>query len=124
VNRPRAADDFVTIRGRMEELRREARSGPGSRRRTAVELALRSAKYGNGFQRETSTAPREVRQSAPVRTYVEIGIVDFGVSHSRSISALRWRPSFSAGSAAAIFASVSASMDRNATASGTRGRSR
>jgi hypothetical protein len=44
VNRPRAADDFATIRARMEELRREregAQAGKatcsGTRRRTAPE---------------------------------------------------------------------------------------
>jgi hypothetical protein len=44
-----------------------------------------------------------------------------GISHSRSTSALCWRPSFSAGAAVAILASVSASMDRNATESGIVG---
>jgi hypothetical protein len=47
-----------------------------------------------------------------------------GVSHSRSTSALCCSRAFSAGAAMSIFASVSASMLRNATASGMRGLSR
>ena len=35
MNRPRAADDFATIRARMEDLRRE-REGGGCRRRFAA----------------------------------------------------------------------------------------
>jgi hypothetical protein len=37
--RTRAADDFATIRARMQELRREREGGGGSRNRVAVEAA-------------------------------------------------------------------------------------
>ena len=43
------------------------------------------------------------------------------MSQSRSTSALSWSRAFSAGAALASCASVSASIDRNATASGTKG---
>lgn len=47
-----------------------------------------------------------------------------GVSHSRNTAALCWSRTFSAGAAIVIFVSVSVSMDRSATDSGTRGLSR
>jgi hypothetical protein len=37
VNRPRAADDFTTIRARMEELRRERERAGGVEKTTASE---------------------------------------------------------------------------------------
>ena len=46
------------------------------------------------------------------------------MSHSRSTVALSWSRAFSAGAAVASLASVSANMDRSATARGTKGWSR
>ena len=51
-------------------------------------------------------------------------IVAFGLSQSRSTSARCCSEAFSAGAAVAILVSVSASMDRNATARVTSGFSR
>jgi hypothetical protein len=61
---------------------------------------------------------------APARTSVQCGIFDFGVSQSRSAAARFWSRALSSGAAVVIFASVSASMDRIATARGTNGWSR
>ena len=61
---------------------------------------------------------------AAAPTIGQCGIIDFSLSHSRSTLARSCRRALSAGGAAPIFASVSISMDRNATASGTNGWSR
>jgi hypothetical protein len=67
MNRPRAADDFATIRARMEELRRE-REGtkPGEKG------AQRDAPLPRGgairWPPEISAGPSRVRQSGAVRS--------------------------------------------------------
>jgi hypothetical protein len=58
VNRPRAADDFATIRARMEELRREREAAQAPVSDLPPEAPQRSTKYGYGSQREISAAPR------------------------------------------------------------------
>jgi hypothetical protein len=68
MNRPRAADDFATIRARMEELRRE------SKRADATESELKSGPpmYRSRNERwspaEITPGPGQVRQSGPVRS--------------------------------------------------------
>ena len=49
--RPRAADDFPTIRGRMEELRRE-------RVQVLAEAQSRSVIHSRPYHRAASTSPR------------------------------------------------------------------
>ena len=68
MSRPRAADDFATIRARMEELRRErelAQAPPGD---LPPEPPQRHTRYGYGAQRETSAEAGRVRQSGPIRS--------------------------------------------------------
>ena len=62
MNRPRAADDFATIRARMEELRRE-REQP-SRNEAAVPEAA-----GRGLLRRIEGRPRPEPESLPPRRY-------------------------------------------------------
>ena len=68
MNGPRAADDFATIRARMEELRREREAGQASASDLPRELPRRSARYEYGSQREVRAAPGQVRQSGPTRS--------------------------------------------------------
>jgi hypothetical protein len=58
VTRPRAADDFATIRGRMEELRREREATQAPASDLPRDLPQRSARYGYGSQQEITAAPR------------------------------------------------------------------
>ena len=58
MNRPRAADDFVTIRARLKELRREREATQAPPSDLPPDLPMRSTKYGYGSQREISAAPR------------------------------------------------------------------
>ena len=122
MSRPRAADDFAAIRVCMEELRREREAAPATEGELQSDRPIRPNRNADWWQREISGGPGRVRQSGPIRSYVETGVVDFSVSQSRRILALSWSRAFSAGSSLAILVSVSASMDRNATASGRRGR--
>jgi hypothetical protein len=55
--RPRAADDFPTIRARMEELRRE-------RAQVLAEVRSRSVIHSRLYHRATSTSVPEVRVRA------------------------------------------------------------
>jgi hypothetical protein len=66
VTRPRAADDFATIRARMEELRREregAHAAEGER-----DLAMRRARSVRWPPSEISSGAGRVRQSGPIRS--------------------------------------------------------
>jgi hypothetical protein len=72
VNRPRAADDFVTIRARMEELRCERERAEASECDLQGDAPARSARIGYWSQREISGAPGQVRQPGPIRGYVLI----------------------------------------------------
>ena len=58
MNRPRAADDFATIRARMEELRREREAAQAPPSDLLQDRPMRSARYAYGFQREISAAPK------------------------------------------------------------------
>jgi len=68
VNRPRAADDFATIRARMEELRRERERAQAPESGLQSEPLLRPARIGYWSQREISAGPGRVRQSGPIRS--------------------------------------------------------
>jgi hypothetical protein len=68
MNRPRAADDFVTIRARMEQLRREREATQAPSSDLPPEPPQRYTRYGSGSQREISGAPGQVRQSGPIRS--------------------------------------------------------
>ena len=56
MNPPRAADDFATIRVRMEELRREREAPQAPRSDVPRDLPLHSGRYGS--RREISAAPK------------------------------------------------------------------
>jgi hypothetical protein len=68
MNRPRAADDFATIRARMDELRREReRTRPGDKE------AQRDPSIPRGGAirwppSEVGSGPGRVRQSGPIRS--------------------------------------------------------
>jgi len=62
MNRPRAADDFATIRARMEELRREREAVHGSESEAKSDPPRRSYRNGYWSQQE------RVRQSGPIRS--------------------------------------------------------
>jgi hypothetical protein len=64
VTRPRAADDFASIRARMEELRREREEGLQiAEREGERELAIRRARTVRWPSSETIAGPGRVRQS-------------------------------------------------------------
>ena len=58
MNRPRAADDFATIRARMEELRRERAATHAPASDSPPHLPQRSTRNAYGSQREIGSAPR------------------------------------------------------------------
>jgi hypothetical protein len=68
VNRPRAADDFATIRARMEELRRERELAQAPPSDLPPDPPQRYTRYAYGSQREISAPPGQVRQSGPTRS--------------------------------------------------------
>ena len=68
MNRPRAADDFATIRARMEELRRERASAHAVESELERDLAIRRARSVRWPPSELSTGPGSVRQSGPIRS--------------------------------------------------------
>jgi hypothetical protein len=68
MSRPRAADDFATIRARLEELRREREAAQATEGELQSDLPMRTAKYAYVSQREISTAPGQVRQSGAIRS--------------------------------------------------------
>ena len=63
MNRPRAADDFATIRARLEELRREREAVPTSESEFRSDPPMRSARNADWPQREVSAGPERVRHS-------------------------------------------------------------
>ena len=67
MNRPRAADDFATIRARMEELRRERAGANAVESELGRDLAIRRAQSVRWSPSELSTGPGRVRQSGPIR---------------------------------------------------------
>ena len=68
MNRPRVADDFATIRARMEELRRERERAQAPESGLQSEPPVRPARIGYWSQREISRAPGQVRQPGPIRS--------------------------------------------------------
>ena len=66
MNRPRAADDFVTIRARLKELRREREATQAPPSDLPPEPPQRYTRY-SGSQREISAPPGRVRQSHAIR---------------------------------------------------------
>ena len=62
MNRPRAADDFATIRARMEELRRE-------REQVSKNEAQIPEPGGRGLLRRIEGRPRPEPESLPTRRY-------------------------------------------------------
>jgi hypothetical protein len=68
VTRPRAADDFATIRARLDELRREREAAQAAQSDLHSDLPMRSARNGYWSQREISVGPGRVRQSGPIRS--------------------------------------------------------
>jgi hypothetical protein len=67
VDRPWAADEFATIRARIEELRRERAAAQAPVSDLPRDLPQRSARYGYGSQPEINAAPGRVRQSGSMR---------------------------------------------------------
>jgi hypothetical protein len=63
VNRPRAADDFATIRARMEELRREREVTEPSDKDTQRDPPMPRHNAIRWPPSETSARPGRVRQS-------------------------------------------------------------
>jgi hypothetical protein len=68
MNRPRAADDFATIRARMEELRREREVAHATKDELQSDPPMRPVKYAYGLQHEASFGSGQVRQSGPIRS--------------------------------------------------------
>jgi hypothetical protein len=67
VNQPRAADDFATIRARMEELRRERKRGPAAEGDLEREAQIRRARTLRWPPSEIGAGPGRVRQSGSGR---------------------------------------------------------
>ena len=68
MNRPRAADDFATIRARMEELRREREAVHAPESEAKSDPPVRSNRNADWLQRAINTTPGQVRQTGPVRS--------------------------------------------------------
>jgi hypothetical protein len=68
MNRPRAADDFVTIRARMKELRREREARQDPESETQSDPPMRSNRNAEWLQREINAALGRVGQSGPLRS--------------------------------------------------------
>ena len=68
MNRPRAAEDFATIRARMEELRRERATAHAMEGELQSDRPIRPNRNADWWQREISGGPGRVRQSGPIRT--------------------------------------------------------
>ena len=66
MNRPRSADDFATIRARMEELRREREQAQASEGDLPCDRPIPRARTDRWPPREISEEPGRVRQSGPV----------------------------------------------------------
>ena len=67
MSKPRAADDFTTIRARMEELRREREAALATESEGQSDPAMRSTRNGYWSQREISAGLGRVRQSGSSR---------------------------------------------------------
>jgi hypothetical protein len=67
VNRPRAADDFATIRARMEELRHEREGTQAAESDLQRELPVNRARGTRWAPSEIGAGPGRVRQSSSGR---------------------------------------------------------
>ena len=67
MNRPRAADDFATMRTRMEELRREREVPHGSGSEAKSDPPMRPNRNGYCSQQEINAGPGRLRPSGPIR---------------------------------------------------------
>jgi hypothetical protein len=68
MSRPRAADDFATIRARLEELRREQEAAQTTEDELQSDPTERYAQNAHSSQREIRPAPGWARQSGPIRS--------------------------------------------------------
>ncbi|MBV8891288.1 MAG: hypothetical protein JO266_04825 [Acidobacteria bacterium] len=68
MNRPRAADDFATIRARMEELRQEREGAHAAKNELERDLPMRQARSVRWPPSGINTGPGRVRQSGPIRS--------------------------------------------------------
>ena len=67
VNRPRAADDFATIRARMEELRREVEREEAGQTEARSDPPLRPHRSAYWLDGEVGAGPNGDRRSGPTR---------------------------------------------------------
>ena len=67
MNRPRAADDFATIRARMEELRRERKGAQATESDLQRDLPMHRARTEHWPPSGIGAGPGRVRQSGPSR---------------------------------------------------------
>ena len=68
MNRPRAADDFATIRARMEELRREREAANVTETELQSNPPMRSNRNAYWSQQEINAELRRIWQSGPIRS--------------------------------------------------------
>jgi hypothetical protein len=68
MSRPRAANDFATIRARMEELRREREAAQARASDVPRDPPPRPARNAYWSHGETSAGPRRLGQSDPIRS--------------------------------------------------------
>ena len=68
MNRPRAADDFATIRARIEELRQEREGAHATQNELERDLPMRQARSVRWPPSEISVGPGRVRQSGSIRS--------------------------------------------------------
>jgi hypothetical protein len=67
MSRPRAADDFATIRARMEELRRESERPQAPESEVQRDPPMHRARSERWPPSEIGAGPGRVRQSGPIR---------------------------------------------------------
>ena len=82
MNRPRAADDFTTIRARMEELRREREGAQAAESDLQRDPPMHRARTVRWPPSELDPGLGRVRQSGSRPRLVERGSVARGVSSS------------------------------------------
>ena len=64
----RAADDFATIRARLEELRRESEEAHAAESELQRDPAINRIRSVRAGLSEISSGPGRVRQSGPIRS--------------------------------------------------------
>jgi hypothetical protein len=67
MTRPRSADDFATIRARMEELRRERKRAQASEDDLPCDRLIPRGRTDCWPPGEVSAGPGRVRQTGPIR---------------------------------------------------------